>query len=178
MWNCKTLWQEALLICTPRVKCFINRGVSCDVLHLQHTEADFLCLSAQRSAEDWNLGASLGLARLGLCLYEEYRKLYLLLNARRPRAEGGAMRARGKRGTAERRVGSDGVNVDCQRVGPRVLSARPRVAVMSAVMSETKSQITCGSRSVRLLVHTHVRCPVSASKRGSSYSTHARPLPC
>ena len=51
MWNCKTLWQEALLICTPRVKCFINRGVSCDVLHLQHAEADFLCLSEQRSAE-------------------------------------------------------------------------------------------------------------------------------
>ena len=51
MWNCKTLWQEALLICTPRVKCFINRGVSCDVLHLQHAEAHFLCLSEQRSAE-------------------------------------------------------------------------------------------------------------------------------
>jgi len=147
MWSCKTLWQEALLICTPRVKSFINR-ISRDVLHLQHAEADFLCLSEQRSAEDWNLGASLGLARLGLCLYEEYRKLYLLLNARRPRAGGEAMRARGKRGvgcercvravsdlvgvvkkrgTAERRVGSDGVNVDCQRVGPRVLSARPRV---------------------------------------------------
>ena len=114
MWNCKTLWQEALLICTPRVKCFINRGVSCDVLHLQHAEADFLCLSAQRSAEDWNLGASLGLARLGLCLYEEYRKLYLLLNARRPRAGGEAMRARGKRGVGcERcvRVVSDLVGV-------------------------------------------------------------------
>ena len=60
------------MYCTSRVKCFINRGVSCDLLHLQHAEAHFLFLSEQSSAEDWNLGASLG---LGLCLYE-YRKLY------------------------------------------------------------------------------------------------------
>ena len=53
------------MYCTSQVKCFINRGVSCDLLHLQHAEAHFLFLSEQSSAEGWNLGASLGLLGLG-----------------------------------------------------------------------------------------------------------------